>query len=236
VALQSTGNFSPRFTARVAGFFYLLMMVAGGFAAFARKGLIVKGDPTATATAIMAHQSAFVVSFAGEIFVTAFYMIVVALFFRLFKPVNRSVALTAACFGLAACIIQAAATTFMIGPLAVLGHPEYVGAFSVQQLQAIALMLLRIYSQTYGIAIIFFAFYGLFNGYLIYRSTFLPRFIGVLMLIAGAAWLAFLSPAFGSANLKYIIPFGIGEGVLTLWLLLKGVDQERWMECARSSA
>ena len=74
-------------------------------------------------------------------------------------------------------------------------------------------------------------------GYLIYRSTFLPRIIGVLLMIAGAAWLTFLSPPFGAAYLRpYILPFAFGELVLTLWLLVKGVDAERWKASALSSA
>jgi hypothetical protein len=228
---------SPRLTARIAGLFYLLMMLVGGVAAFARQDLVVKNNAAATATAIMAHQSAFIVSFAGEIFVTVFYLVVVALLYRLLKPVNPSVALVDAFFGLTGCIVQASATAFMIAPLAILGRADYLSVFRADQLQAMSYMFLRVYSQTYGIAIIFFAFYCLIAGYLIYRSTFLPRIIGVLLMIAGAAWRTFLSPPFGAAYLRpYIMPFAIGEAVLTLWLLVKGVDAERWKESAQSTA
>ena len=227
---------SPRLTARMAGLFYLLMMLVGGVAAFARRDLIVKNDAAATATAIIAHHSAFTVSFAAEIFVTVFYLVVVALLYRLLKPVNPSLALADAFLGLTGCIVQACATAFMIAPFVVLGGADYLNVFRTDQLQAISYMFLRLYSQTYGIAIIFFALYCLIAGYMIYRSTFLPRIVGVLLMIAGAAWLTFLSPTFGAAYLRpYIMPFAIGEAVLTLWLLVKGVDVERWKESALSS-
>ena len=227
---------SPRATARVAGLSYLLMMVTGGIAAFARRGLIVKGDAAATATAFIAHQSAYTVSFAAEIFVTALYVVVVALLYRLLKPVSSSAALVDAFLGLMGCAIQACATAFMIAPFVILSRAEYLNVFSTSQLQAMSYMFMRLYSQTYGIAIIFFALYMLLAGYLIFRSTFIPRIIGVLLMIAGLVWLIFLSPLLGAAYLSYIIPFAIGELVLTLWLLVKGVDAERWKESALSSA
>jgi hypothetical protein len=175
-------------------------------------------------------------SFAGEIFVAASYVVVVVLFYRLLKPVNSSVALIAASFGLAGCIIQASATAFMIAPLVVLGSADYLSVFKVDQLQAMSYMFLRLYSQTYGIALIFFGFFDFLTGYLIYKSTFLPRFIGVLMMIAGLIAVPFLSPTLGTAYVPYIMPFAVGEVVLALWLLVKGVDAERWKASALSSA
>ena len=112
---------SPRLTARVAGVFYLLMMVAGGLALSARRGLVVSGDAAATAANILAHEPSYLSSFAGEILVVAFYLVVTALFYELFKPVNRSLSLLAAFFGLAGCIIQGGACAFYLAPLVVVG-------------------------------------------------------------------------------------------------------------------
>jgi hypothetical protein len=235
VAEQSITQFSPHRTARIAGLFYLLLLPAGALATLARRGLIVKGDAIATGTAIAAHQSAFILSFVGEIFVVAPYIVVVALFYRLFKPVNGNVALTAAFVGLAACTIQAVACGFYVGPLIVLQRDVF-SAFTINQLHAISYMFIRLYSQLYDVALIFFAFFGILTGYLICKSNFMPRFIGIMMILAGIIWLSFLSPPFGQTYLPYIMISSIGELVLTLWLLVKGVDQERWMECARSSA
>ena len=221
---------SPRYKARIAGAFYLLMMLAGGLALFARRGLILSGDAAATAANILAHGSPFILSFAGEILVAAFYIVVTALFYELFKPVNRSVSLLAAFFGLAGCIVQAGACAFYLAPLVILGDAPYLSVFKTEQLQALAYMSLKLYSQTYGIALVFFGFFDLLIGYLIFRSTFLPRILGVLMAIAGLGGLTFLSLPFGAKYLPYIMACAVGEVVLTLWLIVKGVNAERWTE------
>lgn len=223
---------SPRLRSRIAGAFYLLMILAGGLALFARRGLIVSGDAAATATNILAHEPSFLLSFTAEILVVAFYLVVTALFYELFKPVNRSISLLAAFFGLAGCIIQAGACTFYLAPLVVLGDAPYLNVFKTEQLQALAYMFLKLYSQTYGIDLVFFGFFDLLIGHLIFKSTFLPRIIGVLMMIAGLGGLTFLSPPFGAKYLPYIVATSIGEFVLTLWLIVKGVNVRRWEEQA----
>ncbi|HJQ32644.1 MAG TPA: DUF4386 domain-containing protein [Pyrinomonadaceae bacterium] len=223
---------SPRLTARIAGVFYLLMMLAGGFALFARRGLVVSGDAAATASNILAHEPSFFLSFAAEILVVAFYLVVTALFYELFKPVNRSLSLLAALFGLAGCVIQAGACAFYLAPRVVLGGAPYLNVFRAEQLQALAFMFLKLYSQTYGIALVFFGLFDLLIGYLIFKSTFLPRTVGVLMMIAGLGGLAFLSPPFATKYFPYLVATFIGEFVLILWLIVKGVNVRRWEERA----
>ena len=85
------------------------------------------------------------------------------------------------------------------------------------------------------IAIVFFGFFCLLTGYLIFKSTFLPRIIGVLMVIVGLAWLTLLWPPFGAKYFPYILAADIGEGALVLWLLIIGVNADRWKEQARAA-
>lgn len=229
-----TGRTSPRFRARMAGLCYLLMFLAGALATFGRRGLIITGDAAATATNIMAHQSAYLLGFAGDVLVVATYVAVTALFYRMFKPVSRSVSLTAAFFSLVGCAIQAVACLFELAPLTILGGSHYLSAFNVAQLQSLAYMSLRFYSQTYGIALVFFAFFDLLTGYLIFNSTFLPRILGIFMML-GVSGIAFLWPPFAVKYFQYIVAGAIGEGLLTLWLLAKGVDSERWEEQSRAA-
>ena len=227
--MESTDGSSPRFVARVAGLFYLLMGVCGALASFARRGLIVKGDAAATAANILAHQSSYLSAFAGDLLLVASYVVVTALFYRIFKPVSRSVALTAALFGAAGCAIQGFALAFQLAPLTLLDGSRYLGVFSVEQLHALAYAFLRFYSQAYGIALVFFGFYCLLTGYLIWRSTFLPRALGVFMMLAGVGGLAFLAPVFATAHLPYTLAGSVGELMLTVWLIVKGVDGEKWI-------
>jgi len=226
---------SPRLTARIAGLFYLLMFLPGGVAISARAKLIVNGNAAATAANIVAHEALFRGAFAGDVLVVAFYLVVIALFYELFKPVNGSVSLLAACFGLAACTIQAVACVFQYAPSYVLGSAPYLSAFKPDQLQAMAYLFLKLYSGTYGIALVFFGFYGVLIGYLVFKSSFMPRTLGVLMAIAGASWLVFLSPPLGTRLFPYLLATGIGELLLMGWLLVFGVNAERWKERAGAS-
>ena len=224
----------PRFMARTAGAFYLLMFPIGGLF-FSRRALVVTGNSAATATNILAHVPLFRAAFAGDLLVVACYIVVTALFYELFKPVSRSVSLIAAFFSVVGCTIQGFACVFQLGSLVVLGPEQYLSVFNVEQRQALAFLSLKLYSQAYGIALVFFAFYGLLIGCLILKSTFLPRFLGVLMVLAGLGWLTFLYPPFATKYFPYILPTSLGEGFLTLWLLVKGVNAERWNEQARAS-
>ncbi|MGA2278049.1 MAG: DUF4386 domain-containing protein [Terracidiphilus sp.] len=85
--------------------------------------------------------------------------------------------------------------------------------------------------------LVFYGFYCVLIGYLILRSIFLPRFLGVLMMLAGFGYLTLLYPPLGNYLIPYnYIPGGVGEGLLTLWLLVKGVNVRRWKEQESSAS
>ena len=108
-----------------------------------------------------------------------------------------------------------------------------MSVFTVEQLQALALLLLKLQAQAYNIGLVFFGFYCILIGYLIFRSLFLPRILGALMVFAGLGWLTFLSPPLANHLSPYILAPGLlGEGSLTLWLLVIGVNAQRWKEQA----
>jgi hypothetical protein len=229
---------SPRFRARIAGVFYLITVVARIIAdGVVRNQLIVSGDAAATATNILAHEALFRLGFAADLIAFASYIALTALLYDLFKPVNRSLSLVAAFFSLVACTVQAFSSLFHLAPLVILGGAPYLRAFTVEQLQALALMFLKLRALAYhSVGLVFFGLYCLLIGCLIIRSTFLPRILGVLMALAGLAYLPFLSPPFAQSLLPYIlIPAGVGQVSLTLWLLVIGVNAQRWVEQASAS-
>jgi hypothetical protein len=104
--------------------------------------------------------------------------------------------------------------------------------FNVEQLHALAFMFLKLYSQAYAIALVFFGFYCLLTGYLIFRSTFLPRILGAFMMLAGLSGLTFLAPTFAIKYFPYTMSGAVGELLLTVWLVAKGVDSEKWKQQA----
>jgi len=224
---------SPRPRARITGVVYLLYFLTAVLAVFLSRGLVVSGDAAATANHLLAHERLFRLSVAVGLIGTALYIAVTVLFYRLFKPVNKTVSLLAAFFSLVGCAIQAFGSLFQIAPLVVLEGSTYLSAFKVEQLQAVALMFIKLNVQAAYIYLVFFGLFNLLIGYLIFKSTFLPRILGVLMALSGLGWLMFLSPWLANYVLTYVEVIGIiAEASLMLWLLVKGVKVERWREQA----
>jgi hypothetical protein len=225
---------SPRRKARITGLLYLLTIVTGIFAqGFVSGRLVVFGDAAATATNIQAHKRLFESGFTVYLIEMACQIAFTALFYDLLKPASRSVSLVAAFLGLAGCVIKTSSRLFFIAPLLVMGGERYLTVFSPEQLQALALLFLKVNDRGAGIALAFFGFYALLTGYLIIKSTFLPRFLGVWSMVAGVGWLTFLYPPLGYTLFSYIAPLGLlGALALIFWLLVFGVNEQRWKEKA----
>jgi len=222
---------SPRSKARMAGVFYLGTMVTGIFALVSGGRLIASGDAAATAANILSHDDMYLLGFACVLIATVCYVAVTALFYELFKPVNRSVSLLAAFLSLVGCALGGLSLLFQLAPLAVLQGAPYMSVFKLEQLQALALLFLKLGDRANNIGLVFFGFYCLLIGYLIFRSTFLPRILGALMMLAGLGWLTFLWPPLAHQLSPYVFFPGIfGEGALTVWLLVAGVNAQRWNE------
>jgi len=171
-------NVSPRLKARIAGIFWLMVFAAGSLAL------------------VVGHGALFS---AANIVAPLCYIVVTLLLADLLKPVNRSVSLLAAFFGLVGCAISLFHLT--------------------------RFLLVR--------DLVFFGLQCLLVGYLIFRSTFLPRIFGVLMVFAGLGWLTFVSPPLANALSPYnLAPGMIGEGALLLWLIIIGVNVDKWKEQA----
>src|ERR1700687_3010909 len=225
---------SPRLKARITGAFYLLTILTGIFAqGFVSGRLVVDGDAAATAASILAHKSLFQLGFAVYLIEMACQIAMTALFYDLLKPAGRSVSLLAAFLGFAGCVIKTFSRLFFIAPLFILGGAHYLSVFSAEQLQALALLFLKVNDHGAAIALVFFGFYALLTGYLIVRSTFLPRTLGVLSVLGGLGWLSFLYLPLGYRLFPYIAAFGLlGATSLMLWLLVFRVNAERWNEQA----
>lgn len=234
---------SPRLEARVAGGLYLIIIAGGMFAeVFVREALTVPGDAAATASKILASQPLYRLGFTADLFNLVCGIPLALIFYDLFKPVSKNLALLALFFTLVSTAINSALNILALAPLILLHSAHYSTAFEPGQLQAVSLMSLELHAQGFDISLAFFGFQCLTTGYLIFRSTFLPRILGVLYALAGLCYginsfTVFLAPEFATHLLPYIlIPCFIGEASLCLWLLAMGVNVPRWEEQASAAA
>ena len=227
---KRANRISPQIYARTAGLLYLVVIIAGITAQMVISGrIIVDGDATTTAANILAHENLFQLGFTVYLIEMACQITYTVLFYILLKPVSRNVSLLALVFSLIGCTIKVLSRLFYISPLLVLEGSHHLGVFNAEQLQALALLLINVNNQAAGIALAFFGFSTFLNGYLIFRSTFLPRILGVLSIMAGLGWLTFLYPPLGNQLFPYVLFLGlVGAGAQILWLLTKGVNVEKW--------
>jgi hypothetical protein len=235
VITQRITETSPRLKARIAGAFSLLTILTGIFAqGFVSDRLVVDGDAAATAANILAHKGLFQLAYAVYLIEMACNIAMTALFYDLLKPAGRSVSLLAAFLGFAGCVIKTFSRVFFIVPLFILGGAHYLSVFSAEQLQALALLFFKVNDRGAGMALVFFGFYALLTGYLIIKSTFLPRILGVLGMLGGLGWLSFLYQPLAHRLFPYVVALALlGATAEIAWLLIFGVNEQRWKEQAR---
>lgn len=216
--------------ARVIGVCYLITIVTGGVAQVVlSEPLIAGSDPVATASSIVAHASQFRAGFAIYMVEMAAQIAMTALLYALLKPVSKSASLLAAAFGLTGCVIKIISRLFYYSPLLVLSGSPVWSAFTKEQLDTLALLLLKINDYGAGMALLFMGIATVLKGYLILRSTFLPRFLGVLSLAGGLGWMTFLWPPLGLRLFPYLAVVGLIGSLATIgWWLVIGVDDQRW--------
>jgi hypothetical protein len=226
---------SPRVLARIGGVLYLIIIVIGLFdEAFVRGKIMVPGDAAATAANMRSMESLWRFSVAGEYLLLICAIALALIFFVLLRPVSRDLALLAVFFNLVSVAVEAAVQLNLLGALFALGNADYLKAFKPEQLYALASLSVKLHGYGFGVALIFFGCVCLVLGYLIFRSGYLPRTVGVLMQIAGLSYLTdsfalLLAPSFADRIFPGIlVPAFVGEASLCLWLLVKGVNVEEW--------
>ena len=225
--------------AQLAGILFLVSLIGGGFGeAYAPSQIIVSGDAAATVANIRNFDLIYRLGFVGFLLESLSDITLAWLFYVILKPVNRNISLLAAFFGLMATALFAFAELFYFAPTLIISGSAYLQTFSPDQIDSLVLLSLKFY----GFAgMIFTAYYGiawLLRAYLIIRSDYLPKFLGVFMGLGGAGFvvrnfLMILKPAFASDMLlMLIVPGGL---ILTAWLLIKGVDQNKWRAASEVS-
>ena len=238
-SVDRTADMSPRTKGRFTGALYLLYVIAGVYAqAFISDRLVVFSDAARTASNILANQSLYRLGFTVFLLEMAGQIATAVLFYQLLKPVSRTGAMLSAAFELTGCGIKIFSRLFYFAPLLVLtGGASYLSAFNKEQLDSTALLLLRINDNGAAIALAFFGFATVVQGWLVYRSGFLPRWLGVIEIIGGFGWLTFLSPPLGMRVFTYVAVYAlVGLLAMIIWLLTVGIDDQRWRARAGQAA
>jgi hypothetical protein len=225
---------SPQFYARLAGILYLVIIITGFFAeTFVRNKLIVYGDAAATANNIIHSQSLWNIGITADLIMQICDLPVMIILYYLFKPVSRKLALLNLSFNLIQTAVLVANKLNLLAASFFLGDSEYLKSFSPDQLHTLSYLSIKLHNYGFGVGLIFFGFVCLIEGYLIFKSGYFPKFIGVLMSIAGICYLfnsfaLILSPDLSSILL--LMPCLIAELLLSLWLVFKGVNLTIWKQ------
>ena len=227
---------SPNFYARIGGFAYLFIIIAGALGElFIRNTLLVQGNAAATANNIAASPLLWRMGIAGDLLMHVCDLIVAIVYYKLLRPVNKDLALLAVFFGLIQTAVLVANKMNMVMPL-LLQNADYLKAFTQEQLQAWAYLSVKSHSYGFGIGLIFFGFECLIDGYLIFRTGYLPKVLGVMIQIAGLCYLInsfalILAPALANRiSPAILLPPFVGELSICLWLIFKGVNLVKWNE------
>ena len=221
-------------TARMAGLTYLIYIVISVFAdVLGRSKLIVLGDAATTARIIIASAWQFRIGFVVDLVAAVLFLLTAWALYVLLKPVNKNLALLFLLLNLGGVAVWCFSDLFLIASQLLLSGADYLKVFQADQLQALAMVSLYVYKNGFsGIAQIFFSAWLFPLGYLVFKSGFLPRILGIVLMVECFAWLLypiqfFLFP--GNVVLTYLssaVGF-IGELSLTLWLLIKGVKDQK---------
>jgi hypothetical protein len=216
---------------------YLLIIASGLFAeAFVRSRLMVPSSAAATAANIAAHGTLLRVGITADLMTFVLAIPVTLILYVLMKSVHKDLALLAVFFNIVQDAIGGVNALNTYRPLQLLGGANYLTAFTEDQLAAMASMSLRTHSVGFAIGLLFFGVYLIVLGYLVLDSRFFPKFLGVLLGIAGACYLinsltVILSPTLSAILFPMILlPAFAGELAFALWLVVKGVDASKWRD------
>jgi hypothetical protein len=235
--MRTIARLSPRARARLAGFCEAMEgWTSSSGQVFLLGSLVVQGNAAATAHNILAHEAQYRLGFLVSVASVAFHLAWALFMYQLLKPVHRTVAQLAGLFVITCCAMQALTALLYIAPLVVLQSGPAAGGLDAQQAQGLAYAMLRLNGTAYDLDLIFFGLWCILTGYLVWRSTFLPRVLGLLLVADGVGWTLFVWPPLAAFLFPAIaVAAGLAELPMQLWLLIMGMNNERWNQRAAAA-
>ncbi len=228
--MRSTDS-RPLLYARATGLLLLISIFAGVFGEmFVMSDVVVDGDANATAAKIINSESMFRLGFAAYLVEAICDVVLILLFYLLLSPVEKNLARLTVLFGLVSIITFAFTEMFYISTLVAL-KADYLKSFTTDQVNSLSMLLVNLYGYGGGVFMLFYGLATLLRGYLIVRSGYIPKFLGILFMIGGSLFvirnfMLVLKPAYASGLL--LIPTLLGMLSLSIWFIIKGVDLEKW--------
>jgi len=229
---------SARRVARIAGLLYLIGSVTGVFGILYGPSLVAPGDAAATARNIQASASLFRLSIVSALLDQIIFIFVVLALYQLLKPVNNNMAVLMVIFLLLSIPIAMLTELNNVAVLFLLSGAASLNVFTAEQLHALVPFFLDLHARGLDIAFLVGALWFFRMGYLVFTSRFLPRILGVLLILNGLAYLtdSFAALLLPDLNVNLVRFTGWVEVVFALWLLIRGINSERWEERALESA
>ena len=232
--IEQTKYTSPRSLARMAGACQLLEAITATFGQVIVLGrLIVSGNAEATAANILGHQQLYWWGFTSSVVAVILNIVWALLMYELLRVVNRRISMLATCSMLIGGAMLGVTALFYVAPLIILQGGGSLSAFTAAQLQALASAFLRLNTYAFDIHTVLFGVWCILTGYLIFKARFLPRVLGILLMVSGLGWMFYLAPPLAVSLFPVIAAASaIGEIPLELWLIVVGLNEAKWREQA----
>jgi len=219
-------------TAKMAGFLYLIYMVTHIISDVWRGSFIMPGDAATTVSNIMAHEGVFALTVVGDLLAAALFFLAAWALYVLLKPVNNDLALLFLLLNLGGVAVQCSGDLFLFASQLLMNGPDTLNIFQTDQLQALAMFFLDLREKAFTVAWLFNGAWLFPLGYLVFKSGFLPKILGIVLMVHCFTWLStffqsFLFPGFDAITyVSYPLGF-IAEFGLTLWLLVMGAKEQK---------
>lgn len=217
-------------TARLAGMIWLLMFILGPAAQVVRSKLFITGDMGLTAQNIMSNGFLFRLGFASDLLMMVLFLLLPLVLYKLFYSVDKNLSILMVVLVIVSVPINMLNLLNEFAAFQVLSGAEYLNAVGIDQLTAQAMLSYDLYLHGYEIANVFFGLWLVPLGLLVYKSTFLPKFIGILLVAGGCGlfievFIYFLLPGYEAVNTVLLIPQTLSEFVFLMWVLIRGINE-----------
>ncbi len=219
-------------TARLAGFLWLLMFIFGPIAQIVRSRIFVMGDMDATANNILTNEFLFRLGFVSDLIMMVIFLLLPLVLYKLLHTVDKNLSILMVIFVMVSVPINMLNLLNEFSSLYILRGAEYLSVFDIGQIKAQAMLYYDLYLNGYEIANVFFALWLVPLGVLVFKSGFLPRVLGILLVAGGCGLflevlIHFLFPGAAAVSTILLIPQTVAEASFLIWALIKGVNESK---------